>query len=120
MAYSKDEAITLIKSFLNIIGSEIPVERAYLFGSYATEQARDYSDIDLAIITPVLTKNNSFDINRKVFHRAMLFNVDIEPICFSTMEFELEQLPIIASIKQTGIEINRATGRQKEKARTNE
>ncbi|MCG3121589.1 MAG: hypothetical protein ALAOOOJD_04744 [bacterium] len=105
MAYTKDEAIGVIHNFLASVGRDLPVQRAYLFGSYATGRNRDYSDIDLAIVTPVINSKNSMNINQEIFHRAMLYNVDLEPICFSPEEFEKEELPIVVDIKRTGIEI---------------
>ena len=109
MAYTKDEAITVIRSFLEKIRPELPVERAYLFGSYARGHSRDYSDIDLAIVTQVLNDKNSFAINQKIFSRASRFNVDLEPICFSSEEFEKEELPIVLDIKREGVEITLST-----------
>jgi predicted nucleotidyltransferase len=105
MAYSKDEAIAVIRAFLEKIRPELPIERAYLFGSYATGRSHDYSDIDLAIVTPILNTENSIAINQKIFSRASRYNVDLGPICFSPEEFEKEELPIILDIKQTGLEI---------------
>lgn len=109
MAYTKDEAISVIRSFLEKIRTELPVERAYLFGSYAIGHNRDYSDIDLAIVTPILNDKNSFSINQKIFSRASRYNVDLEPICFSPEEFEKEELPIVLDIKRDGVEITLST-----------
>lgn len=106
MAYTKTEAIAVIQTFLERIQPELPIERAYLFGSYATERARDYSDIDLAIVTPALNAENSIAINQRIFSRASRYNVDLEPICFSPEEFEKEELPIVLDIKRTGIEVS--------------
>lgn len=108
MAYTKDEAIAVVGAFLEKIRQELPIERAYLFGSYATGRSRDYSDIDLAIVTPVLNDKNSFVITQKIFSRAARYNVDLEPICFSLEEFEKEELPIVLDIKRTGVEITAA------------
>ena len=105
MAYSKDEVIALIRTFVEDLRRDFPINRAFLFGSYARGQIKDYSDIDLALICPAITSANSFELNQKIFHRAMLFNVELEPICFSPEEFEQEQLPIIQDIKQSGVEI---------------
>jgi len=105
MAYSKDDAVTVIRTFLESLKPDLPVARAYLFGSYATGRSRDYSDIDLAIVTPAVNGRNSLTVNQDIFHRAMLYNVDLEPICFSPEEFEKEELPIVLDIKRTGVEI---------------
>ncbi len=105
MAYTKDEAVAVICAFLEKIRQELPIERAYLFGSYATGRNRDYSDIDLAIVTPALNADNSFAINQRIFSRASRYNLDLEPICFSPEEFEQEYLPIVRDIKREGVEI---------------
>lgn len=105
MAYTNDEAINVIRAFLESIRQDLPIEQAYLFGSYATGRSRDYSDIDLAIVTPVVNSKTSLQINQEIFHRAMRYNLDLEPICFSPEEFEKEELPIVLDIKRNGIEI---------------
>lgn len=105
MAYTKDEAVAISRTFLENIGSAMPIEGAYLFGSYATGRNRDYSDIDLAIVTSAVNAKNSLAINQDIFHRAMLYNLDLEPICFSPEEFEQEYLPIVRDIKREGVEI---------------
>jgi predicted nucleotidyltransferase len=109
MAYTKDEALAVIHAFLEKIRQELPIERAYLFGSYATGRNRDYSDIDLAIVTPALNTDNSFAINQKIFSRASRYNLDLEPICFSPEEFEQEYLPTVRDIKREGVEITAST-----------
>ena len=109
MAYTKDEAIKVIRTFLDRVRRDLPIERAYLFGSYATGRNRDYSDIDLAIVSPAVNIVNSLKVNQEIFHRAMLYNVDLEPICFSPEEFETEELPIVLDIKRTGVEITSST-----------
>lgn len=106
MAYTKTEAIAVIQTFLEKIRPELPIDRAYLFGSHATGRTRDYSDIDLAIVTPMLNAENSIVINLKILNRASRYNVDLEPICFSPEEFEKEELPIVLDIKRTGIEVS--------------
>ena len=106
MAYTKTEAIAVIQTFLEKIRPELPIERAYLFGSHATGRTRDYSDIDLAIVSPALNTENSIAINLKIIGRASRYNVDLEPICFSPEEFEKEELPIVLDIKRNGIEIS--------------
>lgn len=106
MAYAKDEIIALIHGFVEKLKSDFPIEQAYLFGSYASGSSDEDSDIDLALISPAIDANNSFELNKKVFHQAMLYNVYLEPICFSPEEFDEESLPIVHEIKRSGIEIS--------------
>ena len=50
MALSKDEVIKIAIGFLDLIRKNYDVRQAYLYGSFAKGVAKDYSDVDLAII----------------------------------------------------------------------
>ncbi|MEM2983478.1 MAG: nucleotidyltransferase domain-containing protein [Candidatus Bathyarchaeia archaeon] len=58
MALSKDEVIKLVKEFIHILRQEHDVQEVYLFGSYAKGIAKDYSDIDLAVVLGSLDKSS--------------------------------------------------------------
>ncbi|MFH1653452.1 MAG: nucleotidyltransferase domain-containing protein [Pseudomonadota bacterium] len=42
----------LLKLYIKELEKVIRVEKVYLFGSYAAHKERDYSDIDIAVISP--------------------------------------------------------------------
>lgn len=42
----------ITNSFMEAVRKEIPVQEVILFGSYAKGNPREYSDIDLAVISP--------------------------------------------------------------------
>ena len=48
--YSQSDINDIVGKFVNLISDEFPIKTAYLFGSYAKGNARDYSDVDLAIV----------------------------------------------------------------------
>lgn len=50
MALSKDEVIKIADDFLELIRKKHDVRQAYLFGSFAKGIAKDYSDVDIAIV----------------------------------------------------------------------
>ena len=50
MAYTKNEAVEIAKTFLIQAAKKHPIRSAYLFGSYAKGIQRDYSDIDIAAV----------------------------------------------------------------------
>lgn len=52
--HTQAEVIEIINGFLKLINSEFPLSGVYLFGSYANGTAREYSDIDLAIVSDSL------------------------------------------------------------------
>jgi predicted nucleotidyltransferase len=45
-------AVSLQKKFVSLVETQVPVSGAYLFGSYAKNQAKSYSDIDICIVSP--------------------------------------------------------------------
>ena len=51
MALSKDRLDNIVRGFVSRLTSEIAVEEVILFGSYAHGNAKEHSDIDLAIIS---------------------------------------------------------------------
>jgi predicted nucleotidyltransferase len=55
-----------------VLAAEIPIEAVVLYGSYATGAATEWSDLDVAVFTPV-AKSLSFDdevrLARMVYER---------------------------------------------------
>jgi predicted nucleotidyltransferase len=53
MAQPRRQIISVIRRYVSALEARgIPVERVILFGSHASGQARMWSDIDLAVISP--------------------------------------------------------------------
>lgn len=105
MVYTRDRVNEIIAVFLQQVRSRHSLKQAYLFGSYAKGTAAASSDIDLALVFDHLDHSGLFDEAFEVFHEAQELNPFLEPICFSTEEFEDEQAPIVHEIKRTGIEL---------------
>ncbi len=51
MALSTNKLDEIVEGFIRKLADEIPVEEVILFGSYVRGSAKEYSDIDLAIIS---------------------------------------------------------------------
>ena len=94
-----------IKQFIQKINQQYKnLVTAYLFGSYAKNNQRIESDIDIALILDNLKNSDKFDIQVQMMLLASQFDSRIEPHPFSLQEWMSEQ-PIINEIKKTGIEI---------------
>lgn len=81
-----------------------PFSAVYLFGSYAKGNAREWSDIDVAIVSDALGKNR----NKKRFllwDLRMDIDTRIEPHGFTRQEFKNSADPFAYEIKKTGIRI---------------
>jgi len=53
----KETVIRKLKEAISYINNKIPIDCVYLFGSYANGTPKPYSDIDVAVISPVFGKN---------------------------------------------------------------
>ncbi|MFH1147830.1 MAG: nucleotidyltransferase domain-containing protein [Pseudomonadota bacterium] len=107
MALSKDEVIALVEGFLTIYSKKHKIRQAYIFGSFAKGTAKDYSDIDVALILEELhvSENSPFDENFQIFHEAQQHDSRLEVLCFPQDEFDRNSESIIKRIKEEGIRV---------------
>ncbi|MBI4648281.1 MAG: nucleotidyltransferase domain-containing protein [Bacteroidia bacterium] len=80
----------------------IHLRKAILFGSYAKNKQRRFSDIDIALVADEFTGIGFEDI--QLFVTALRNNYMIQPKTYSTSYFQKGD-PFIDEIKKTGIEI---------------
>lgn len=76
----------------------------YLFGSYAKDQEKPESDIDIALIIDNLNDSDKFDLQVQLLLLATQFDSRIEPHPVSNNDFRSNN-PFVSEIKRTGIEI---------------
>ena len=107
MALSKDEVIKIAKEFLEILRQDHDVRQAYLFGSYAKDTAKDYSDVDVAIVLGSLdvSDESPFDEKFRIFHAAQKYNSLLEVVCFVQEEFDQDGGALVRLIKKEGIRL---------------
>lgn len=93
-----------IKLYLLNVNKTKRVKSAYLYGSYARGAAKEWSDIDLAIISPDFV-GNMFDERLALMRLAVSTDDRIEPHPFRPEEFNDNQ-PLASEIRRTGIAID--------------
>ena len=90
------------KYIAEVVKSGIPVNSAYLFGSYAKGNSNKYSDIDICVVSSIFGKD-------RLKERVMLMNLqedindDIEPHPFSPEDFSNPFDPLASQIKKYGL-----------------
>ncbi len=95
----------VINDFLRDLGSEIPIEKVILFGSYANGDYNSDSDIDLAIFSDYFKNVNSIEGTKYLLKRARDYRgFDIQPIPFVKEDYD-KQLGFAKEIILTGIEL---------------
>ncbi|OGQ44561.1 MAG: hypothetical protein A3H42_06190 [Deltaproteobacteria bacterium RIFCSPLOWO2_02_FULL_46_8] len=81
----------------------LPIQKVYLFGSYARGNPHRWSDIDLCVVSPRFTdpwKATQYLWSKRTTDRGRT----IEPVGFSPKDFQHES-PLTREIKKTGIEV---------------
>ena len=87
-----------------VVKSGIPVDSAYLFGSYAKKTSNKFSDIDICIVSPKFGKDY-FEESLKL--RSITDKVDsrIEPVPFKPEDLNDKYSTLASEIKKYGINL---------------
>lgn len=94
----------VIKRFLDRLREEgIRVDSAYLYGSYANGTQNRWSDIDIAVISPNLSRD-SFEERIRLLKLSSAIDTRLEPMPFRQDTF-VDENPLAWEIKRKGISI---------------
>jgi len=103
VALSANKLDEIVKGFIGKLADEIPVEEVILFGSYARGNAKEYSDIDLAIISDWFRGRSHMENMQYLSRFAASHNSLIEALPFTCEEYKkLDKRTFLASIVKIG------------------
>ena len=95
-----------LKKYVRVLTRAVNVDKMILFGSYAKGKAHEFSDIDIALVSPELSpKKPTFVHNIEIKKRANFYDPDLQLFAFPRIVFEKEegvQGDFIREIKKTG------------------
>jgi len=95
----------IIKNYINSVLEQQPgLISAFLFGSYAKNNQRSESDIDIALVFDNLPDSDKFNTQVKLMMLASKIDTRIEPHPISKQDL-LSNTPFVMEIKRTGIEL---------------
>jgi len=97
----KREAIDKVKAYKNLLKDFIPVEKVYLFGSYAKETSHEDSDIDVAIVVERI-EGDFFSVNPILWRLRRQIDDRIEPVLIERL---FDDGDFLEEIKKSGFEI---------------
>jgi len=97
----KSEAINKVKDYSILLKKYFPLEKVYLFGSYAKNTNRIDSDIDVAIVVSHI-EGDFFSIQPLLWKLRRQIDDRIEPIL---IERENDKGDFLKEIQRNGIEI---------------
>lgn len=101
--YTKSDINNIVSRFISLDSDEFPLNTVYLFGSYANGTAREYSDVDLAIVSDKFEGSRFFD-KQKLNKYILKTSIDLEIHPFRTEDFTNDN-PFVKEIIQTGLKI---------------
>jgi predicted nucleotidyltransferase len=78
---------------------QLPVRRVVLFGSWATDRATAFSDVDLLVVYAGTPRLDAYDVVRRVFDVR-----GIEPHIYAEAQAELLS-PILNRMTSSGIDL---------------
>ncbi len=84
---------------------KIRVSKVILFGSRASGRAHEYSDIDVAVVSPDFGKDR-YREGANLFEIACSIDPRIEPVAISLSSYRNDTwIPIIYEIRKNGVEL---------------
>ena len=90
-----------VQRFLYTVRSRYRIQAAYLYGSQARGKATQWSDIDVAVVSPDFS-DDLFEERLVLMHLAVLIDDRIEPRPFKVETFNVND-PIASEIQKSGM-----------------
>ena len=101
------EAVTaIVQQYIADVKKAMPIDKVYLYGSYAKGTQRENSDIDLCFFSQAFESRRSLDILTELFYLKIKYDKDllIDPNAFPTSELYNDN-PFVKEVLRTGREI---------------
>ena len=99
------EAIKIeVKQYADEVRNTLPVEKVFLFGSYAKGTADELSDVDIAFFINNFNGKTRVEIGVELLRLTHRYSAYIEPLVFPFSEIAKGN-PFVNEIIHTGLEI---------------
>ena len=103
MAAISPEIEAIIRRFITLLQKERRISRVFLYGSHAKGIAGEWSDIDLAVVSPDFSED-LFEERVGLMRLGLRIDERIEPSPFRPEDFN-ENDPLVSEINKSGFEI---------------
>jgi predicted nucleotidyltransferase len=106
MAVDTETVNKIIRQYITDVQKTIPIDKVYLYGSYAKGTQRKNSDVDLCFFSQAFESRRTLDILTELFYIKVKYDkyLLIEPNAFPTSEL-CNDNPFVKEILRTGTEI---------------
>jgi len=96
----------IVQQYITDVKKVMPIDKVYLYGSYAKGLPHKDSDVDICFFSKVFESRRSLDILAELFYLKIKYDKDvlIEPKAFPESELYNDN-PFVKEILRTGREI---------------
>jgi len=103
---SQSDVINIVRAYLIVLKEAgLNIDKAYLYGSYARNDANIDSDIDLMLVSSQFDTDDDYILAKPWLYTNKV-DYRIEPIAIGLKKFKTDDTsPLIEVVRQTGIEI---------------
>jgi len=86
MVRTKDQIEAIVRAYLKEVEKDYRISQVLIFGSYATDNATDMSDIDLAIVSEDFRGKPEMEILKNLSRKALFIDTSLEVLAFTPDE----------------------------------
>jgi len=106
MAQDIETVTAIVQQYIADVQKVMPIDKVYLYGSYAQGTQRENSDVDLCFFSQAFERRRTLDILTELFYLKIKYDKDllIEPNAFPLSELGNDN-PFVKEILRTGTEI---------------
>ena len=106
MVTDPETVITIVQQYIADVKKVMPIDKTYLYGSYAKGTQRENSDVDICFFSQAFESRRTVDILTELFYLKTKYDKDvlIEPNAFPVSELYNDN-PFVKEIMRTGREI---------------
>jgi len=106
MAVDNETVNKIVHQYISDVKRTMPIDKVYLYGSYAKGNQKEYSDIDICFFSNSFEFKRTLDVLTELFYLKIKYDKDIliEPNAFPSSELYNDN-PFVKEILRTGKEI---------------
>jgi len=106
MAVDYEAVQRIVEQYVSDVRAELPIDKVYLYGSYAKRTAQWDSDVDLCFFSDSFAREERDQVIGRLFKIKRQYDkfVCLEPNAFPLSELENDN-PFVKEILRTGTEI---------------
>jgi predicted nucleotidyltransferase len=96
----------IAREYIGDVKKKMPIDKVYLYGSYAKGTQNEDSDVDLCFFSDHFASKRTWDVLAELFYLKIKYDKEllIEPNAFPTAEIQNDN-PFVKEVIRTGYEL---------------